>query len=147
MITLFAMCTPGHVIPTSLLWKPDDTTSNYRMLSLFIHIFIRAVWYVLYEGYTTWRSSKCLILHIKITLMLIWNSPHNTFNKQVVLKTENLDNLMWFFCNQPRNINIGLWVAENLTSGMLATTRNLSLSWATQKCSKMTKFNYMQVFG
>jgi hypothetical protein len=81
----------------------------------------RQIWYTLYEWYATWRSSKWLkscwykILHAT-----------NTFNKQVVLKTGNLDNLMGFFCNLGRNINSSLWATDNPVSGMLSIGKSES---------------------
>jgi hypothetical protein len=118
----------------SLAERCSDCCGSLITWSPFVYTYI----HMRYMIPTVWRIYnlmflKCLILLVKITLMLIWNSPHNTFNKQVVLKTENLDNLMWFFCNQHRNINRGLWAAENLTSGMLVTTRNLLLLRVVQK--------------
>jgi hypothetical protein len=113
------MCTPGtwslHHFCGGLMTRP---------LIIECSLYIRTVWYSLIEGYTTWRSAKCVILLVKIKL--IWNYLHNTFNEQVVLKRD-LDNLMGFLCNHRthgRDINRDLWAAESPTSGMLLTKRS-----------------------
>jgi hypothetical protein len=112
--------------PCSHLLRHTRGCGGSILTRILTGVYIYMYSYALYD-------TQCMTDIQPYVLLSVWSYSINqgeikfsTYRIYSANKKGNLDSLMGFFCNQRRNINRGLWAAENPTSGMQSIARSVS---------------------